>query len=570
MPLFALSQRISRLEQLTAADLFDAPAERVIAQGRLVLSAFALLAVQIEPTEPALYATVVNYLVLTYLLIAVALVVLTRRIPPPFTPLLIHVVDISLVSILLVLSDAPSSPFFAFFTFILLASALRWGSRSVLTTAVILVIVLGVTSILEYEAIPSPLSPNYFDLNRILIRGASLIVIAGMLAYVTAYREHHRIRLAKLAEWPAEAANAQRSPVLQQILAHAAAVLGVSHLLVLWEEAEEPYIFSAWWRTDGYEEIREFANSAIDAVHPELADVSFATENAASGFFLGPQGRSQVTGPAVNPFIQKKFGIRNVVTAPVRGTLCKGRLFILDPIRWSDDDLTLAEIIASRTGVEIDRQVLQREHDLAVAARERARLTRDLHDTLLQNLTAAALQLQLAKRESGESSDHRFRLVERLLQQEQRRVREFVETISPKPNAIRERILMHDLHSQAKELAEQWNCSVSFSVIPDDASLPPYLWEGLSLILAEAIANAARHGSASIIEVTTESRHGELLIKIRDNGSGFPDQRGSHLEGSHSASAPASLGGRIRELGGSLVASTSDTGTELDIRIPLR
>ena len=44
-----VSEKLVDLERTTSADIFNAPAERVIAQGRLLLCALATLAIQFAP-----------------------------------------------------------------------------------------------------------------------------------------------------------------------------------------------------------------------------------------------------------------------------------------------------------------------------------------------------------------------------------------------------------------------------------------------------------------------------------------------------------------------------------------
>src|SRR5258705_11669308 len=173
MPLLRLSRRVSRSERFTVADVFDAPAERVIAQGRLVLCALSLAAIHLDPTQPARYASAAYDFLIAYSAFAAVLLVVTIwRFLGPTTRVLIHVVDIAVVSILLFLTDGPTSPFFAFFTFILLAATMRWRARAVLITAVVLALVLLTASFLE-AANPIPPEPNDYALNKTVIRGAN-------------------------------------------------------------------------------------------------------------------------------------------------------------------------------------------------------------------------------------------------------------------------------------------------------------------------------------------------------------------------------------------------------------
>src|SRR2546430_601484 len=137
------SEKLVYLERITSADIFNAPAERVIAQGRLLLCALAALTIQFAPTQPTQYAATAELILWAYLAFAAILVALTRyRFLTPTMRLLIHFVDIVMISELLFFTDGPTSPFFVFFTFALLAAMLRWQWQVVMATVAALMGVL--------------------------------------------------------------------------------------------------------------------------------------------------------------------------------------------------------------------------------------------------------------------------------------------------------------------------------------------------------------------------------------------------------------------------------------------
>jgi signal transduction histidine kinase len=90
-------------------------------------------------------------------------------------------------------------------------------------------------------------------------------------------------------------------------------------------------------------------------------------------------------------------------------------------------------------------------------------------------------------------------------------------------------------------------------------------------MLAEAVANAVRHGGATNIEVVMETGGGSLVINVRDNGKGFDGQptQDAHRELVMAGIGAASLHERVCALGGSLSVSSSPTGAELAIRLPV-
>src|SRR5438477_8140112 len=97
-----LPEKLVYLERLTSADIFNAPVERVIAQGRLLLCALASLAIQFAPTQPTPYAAPAALVLLIYLTFAAILVALTRYwFLSPRARQAIHLADILIISVLL-------------------------------------------------------------------------------------------------------------------------------------------------------------------------------------------------------------------------------------------------------------------------------------------------------------------------------------------------------------------------------------------------------------------------------------------------------------------------------------
>jgi signal transduction histidine kinase len=545
-----VSEKLVGLERITRADIFNAPAERVIALGRLLLCALSTLAIQLEPTEPAQHAANVQLTVMLYLLFAAILVPVTRYgFLSQRTRATIHAADIVFISVLVFLTDGPTSPFFVFFTFALLAATLRWQWQAVVATAAMLTGVLLLAGTKD------------IDLNTAIIRGAYLLVAGGMLAYVSGFYKRSRERFAMLAPWPMRKGDDQESSSIPQLLAHSAIVLEAPRILAVWEEAEEPYVNSIYWREGTVQETRQASGTFGDLVNPSLAGIAFLTGDADSEFALIPKGPIRIKGPVIDPDLRREFSIRGVATAPFDGSVCKGRVFIFDRSGWSENDLLLAEIIAAHTGIELDRQVAQRQNEEAAASRERARLTRDLHDGVLQSLTAAALQLSLADGALDKDRRSRLDLVKQLLATEQRRIREFVDEAFPKSGA-KKYALFSDVQRQLEETARFWNCTASISVIPHDAEVSEALAAQLSLMLAEAVANAARHGGATNVDVEMEKADGQLVTSIRDNGKGFAGRATPGI-------AAASLRERVCALGGSMSVSSSPAGTTLVIRVPV-
>src|SRR5262249_28099014 len=207
-----LPEKLGYLERITSADIFNAPSERVIAQGRLLLCALATLAIQFAPTQPTQYAAAAELILWVYFAFAAILVALTRyRFLTPAMRGLVHFVDVVMISELLFFTDGPTSPFFVFFTFALLAAMLRWQWQVVIATAAALMGVLFIVSITQVATAANN------DLNAAIIGGAYLIAAGGMLAYVSTFYRRSRGRFAILAPWPERKAGDVSIPSIQQL-----------------------------------------------------------------------------------------------------------------------------------------------------------------------------------------------------------------------------------------------------------------------------------------------------------------------------------------------------------------
>src|SRR4051812_24739932 len=124
--------------------------ERVLAIGRAFLTVSGLIAIYVDPTEPARLAELTYAVLFGYTLYSLIVLTFVHR-ATRFAPRdgeILHGIDIFWTAALTFVSSGPGSPFFLFFLFIQLAAAYRWGFReTVLTTAVTVGIFLFETGI---------------------------------------------------------------------------------------------------------------------------------------------------------------------------------------------------------------------------------------------------------------------------------------------------------------------------------------------------------------------------------------------------------------------------------------
>jgi signal transduction histidine kinase len=201
-----------------------------------------------------------------------------------------------------------------------------------------------------------------------------------------------------------------------------------------------------------------------------------------------------------------------------------------------------AELVASRARI------------VAAADETRRRIERDLHDGTQQQLVSLLLDVRTAQAAAPpELEGGLSRIAERVTGVFDQ-VREISHGIHP---AI---LSERGLRAALKALARRSAVPVELD-LRTGRRLPGHVEVGAYYAVSEALANAAKHASASAVHVELDMPEGGVRLAIRDDGIGGADPaKGSGLVG---------ISDRIEALGGTLdVTSPPGGGTTLRIEIP--
>ena len=192
---------------------------------------------------------------------------------------------------------------------------------------------------------------------------------------------------------------------------------------------------------------------------------------------------------------------------------------------------------------------------------ERARLARELHDDVGQQM--ALLNIELQALMSG---------------CDQRSLREAIAEISTRATEIGRSVqdLSHQLHPAQLRLVgligalgalqrqlSTSNVSVVFSHETVPASLPEDVIVCLYRIAQEALNNAIKHAHADKISICLRGAPGSVHMTIDDDGVGFDTRTAS------SGLGLISMAERVEQVGGALqVRSQPGRGTQVEVRVP--
>jgi signal transduction histidine kinase len=549
--------------------IFTLPPERVIAFARLTLTAFALYASVLDPPENT-YDAQVTYVVASAYLAFAALAFWTVLARPPrrWEQLLAHTVDIISVCLLMHFNDGPNSPYFIFFAFILFSASLRWGWRGALETTVLLVLIFLAFILLLSRG---PDSAKIAEWGLSVFRPAYLVVIGLMLTYVSAVKERSRKQLAKLATWPGPDYTKGLQIPIESALAHAAEIMCVPRMLIIWEPFEEPFRDLALWSPAGLEYRRESPDRFGTLVAEPLAQGSFELPfRGAAADRLAAEGI--IASDAIDTDLRQTFSIQKAISAPFYLPACRGRVFILDRDVNDENDLLLADLVATRIGIDLEHYYLRKEIEESAASRERERLARDLHDGVLQGLAAANIHLSLSTSQVDKGTAEQLTQTRELLTAEQKRIRAFVEDSRAHSRASSEQVdLASDIQQTLNHVGRLLGSQIDISVEPPDLRAPAEIARNVHHFLAEAVSNAVRHGRASQIQVAVKAVSNRLHLAIADNGIGFRDLHGTYSGEQLSTSniGPYSLRTRTKDMGGSITLQTSPSGTVIRVEVPL-
>ena len=552
---------------------FEFQLERLIALLRVALTAFSVVTFYLDPIPVGQdrFAIVAVLVVYAAFGVLVALIPITGRFRTGWQ-LPVHLVDIGLISILLFFLQSISRQFILLYTFVLLGATVRWNWRGAAGTTFLL---LGLGLMLAFlsHRLSGPHiddDSNLADLN-VFIESAFLLLIGGMFTFFGASQERNQARLTELAAWPAPAMDASGGPdafPLEAALVHVADVLQVPRVLLLWERSDEPFLDIALLANGRCHLDQKPVEAFGDWTAPDLTAIAFASTNVSSKQCITTGGPKTSNTPLISHSLESEFQLQSIATAPFTSAICTGRIFMLDRSDWGEEDLILSEIVASRIVIELEHYALRLRLADTATATERIRLARDLHDGVLQSLTAAGLQLKAVTFNLDAGSKSVIDDVRQLLLDEQQRIRVFVE--ERKQSGQQQLTLRPKMQELINKHGRHWSCDIALSVTPEDAEIRSELARQLDFIVAEAIANAVRHGQASHVDVTVKAASDRVLLWIRDNGNGLRNTAGAYdmTELAARNIGPVSLRNRIAELKGSLTLSSSPNGVELRIDLP--
>ncbi len=202
-----------------------------------------------------------------------------------------------------------------------------------------------------------------------------------------------------------------------------------------------------------------------------------------------------------------------------------GNLYLTDKaggLEFSSVDQVLVETFARHAAIAIENARLHEQVQRLAIVDERERISKDLHDGIIQSIYAVGLSLEDVPELMAEDPDEVVRRVERTIDSLHLAIRDIRNFIfGLRPELLSGTTLVGGLAAIADEFRHNSMIDVEFrsAVLEDE----PTSEETAHLlgIVSEALSNIARHSGASRALIDAGTKDGRVHVAVSDNGRGF-------------------------------------------------
>jgi signal transduction histidine kinase len=263
--------------------------------------------------------------------------------------------------------------------------------------------------------------------------------------------------------------------------------------------------------------------------------------------------------PPMQSFLGVPVGVKDEVV---------GRLYLTNKqgaALFSSDDQALVEMFALHAGIAIENARLHDQVQRLAVVEERDRISRDLHDSVIQSIYAVTLSLDDVPelvRDAPDEARERVDVAIDALHGVIRDLRNFI--FGLRPLLLDSGNLLDGLRALAEEMRRNTAIEVGIRGELSD-ELPLEVVAELLSIAREALANVARHSGATHAFIDVEMHEEEVQLLVEDDGRGILPSA-LQMGGHHGL---ANMRARAEGLGGTFeIDSDLPVGTRIIVAIP--
>jgi signal transduction histidine kinase len=560
--------------------------ERALATARVIVALTSMVAVHVDPTDPAKYRHMAYLILVGYVAWSTVISAGLRWRPANFYFVrLIHVGDVVWPSLLCLYTDGADSPFFTLYLFALLSAAFRWGIWETATTALASVGVLGFES---FMLVRGPiawrdLESGELEVNKFIIRCVYLLLAGLMIGYLAESEKELRAENALINRMLSRIrVDYGLSASLSSVMTGVADVFRGERALMVARDINSGRVFL--WQTnkegtDTRAHVREIAATEAVRYLPSDSPPAFYMESpglslAGVSFDALDRDGARVKGVAPPSSEFPLADTHSILSMAFEfGQDWTGRMIVINPqlSRDREAELRFAQTVIRQVGPALYTVYLLRRLRTRAGAIERARVARELHDGAIQSLIAVEMQVDVLRRQAaGDSARLAAELarVQHLLQQEVINLRELMQQMRPVDMGPQQ--FLDYLADHVDRFRRDTGIHVRFVTDLQEVTLSPKVCRELARVVQEGLINIRKHSGARTALVRFASEDGRWTLMIDDDGKGF-DFSGRHNIAELDAirRGPATIKERVRSIGGELVIqSNPGEGSRLEITLP--
>lgn len=482
-------------------------------------------------------------------------------------------IDIAVLATFLILTRSVASFWFVYL-FVALVAGIDWGMRpSVILAGIVAMALLLLT------AWRGPFASKVM-FSWVALATGTFAGGAGMSFLGSRYRRHavehgflaHVTSLIDVEQGVAES--------LRLVLDELARAFDCEEAVLAFRDSELDRIFL--WRTRLGDKTRlvpeNLPLTRSDGFLLDYPDASVCwnrLDGSGEGFGWNRQdGRRLHDLPRLPGLMRTELGWRSMigVTFDVGGQPI-GRLMLGNcRHRMLPQDLQWLERIVRHIGQPLQNLVVLRHIRARAIEGERSRISREIHDGILQTLLSVDIQLDVLRRKvltSPEQAASSLASLQSTVRSETAELRKMVTDMRPL------RVQSADLVELMCGFAERFRneSAVDMDLLVDaaDLQLPDRICRDLFQIYRESLHNVKKHAHASHVVVKLSQSESLVTLVIDDNGDGFSFAgRFSGDELDRLRLGPISIKERTRSVGGVLtVESSPGHGSRLVVEVPL-
>lgn len=265
------------------------------------------------------------------------------------------------------------------------------------------------------------------------------------------------------------------------------------------------------------------------------------------------------------------LGIRTGLIIPLTsGGQMHGLLafYFLQERDFDSEELEIARALATQASLAIHLTRLAKTARQSAVLEERNRLAGEIHDSLAQSFAGISMQLFAAQEVIQTMDNNSLDYIERANDLARFGLAEARRSaLSLRSDIIEESGLIEALQMlvERSNIPGRLRCNFRSNGVRKE-SLPLHIQQDFLRIAQEAISNALRHAKPTVISVNLRLDSPNLVLEIRDNGSGIDNTRLENGEGL----GLGNMRDRAKSLGAELdIRTAAGRGTSIIVRLPI-